>query len=389
MLIRRILISLNLPGSIEALEQPLGLPASLLQKSEEVRREGGAESITSLSETLSALRDADLRLLNEAIQILDEEERQDTEMRNHLKNRWTRPPSAQLNKNLREAGDSFKEKLVLAQKSDSMIQRKLEDHLPSIDALGSNRADLEASIPASSPASSIGGKDPIVKAMRALLNELGGLQSSFKETMDQAKKLAKEDSILLPLTEALSRNSNFDPEPMYSQGLRKYEPLTNQLNKLRQGQDVVLQSIHETYKKLSGSIHTSRSISEREHALSTLDAGYRFFKEIQANVTEGVKFYNDFQNVLSKFHGNCKDFAFARDIDRKDGLARVQEEMANMRINPGGSSPQQGYAMPQYEYGHANSPRPSGPVPGVWNPNAPQQPPFNPTYNYSASRRPQ
>lgn len=58
----RTLRNLNLPAALDALEKPIGLPPSLLQKAEEVRSENGPQKVMKEIEDVGALakRDADL-----------------------------------------------------------------------------------------------------------------------------------------------------------------------------------------------------------------------------------------------------------------------------------------------------------------------------------------
>lgn len=49
------LASLNLPGAIEAIEQPMGLPQSVIQRCEEFRGEGGVRAFQDSTETVSSL----------------------------------------------------------------------------------------------------------------------------------------------------------------------------------------------------------------------------------------------------------------------------------------------------------------------------------------------
>jgi len=60
-----ILRSLNLPASLEALERPIGLPPSLLQKAEEVRLEQGPDKIEAYLDDIQ-------RLARRAMEVLDE-----------------------------------------------------------------------------------------------------------------------------------------------------------------------------------------------------------------------------------------------------------------------------------------------------------------------------
>jgi programmed cell death 6-interacting protein len=56
---------LNLPGSIQALERPVGLPPSLLKKAEEVESAGGVDKIHSLLDQVQRLSRQNAQLLSE------------------------------------------------------------------------------------------------------------------------------------------------------------------------------------------------------------------------------------------------------------------------------------------------------------------------------------
>lgn len=61
----RTLEALNLPAALEALERPMGLPPSLLQKAEEVRAEDGPARIEASIENVQKLAQQDMDMLNE------------------------------------------------------------------------------------------------------------------------------------------------------------------------------------------------------------------------------------------------------------------------------------------------------------------------------------
>lgn len=51
----RCVAALGLPGSIQAFEQPMGLPGDLLKKSEQVKAEGGSQLLVENMQTLKVL----------------------------------------------------------------------------------------------------------------------------------------------------------------------------------------------------------------------------------------------------------------------------------------------------------------------------------------------
>lgn len=62
--------SLNLPGSLQALERPVGLPPSLIRKAEEVEAAGGVEKIRGLLMEANRLSKLTNKLLSEVLDLL-------------------------------------------------------------------------------------------------------------------------------------------------------------------------------------------------------------------------------------------------------------------------------------------------------------------------------
>lgn len=58
------LSSMNLPGSIQASIQPVGLPPSLLAKSAEVREDGGSEKIRIMMQDVRKLYSMDRKIVD-------------------------------------------------------------------------------------------------------------------------------------------------------------------------------------------------------------------------------------------------------------------------------------------------------------------------------------
>jgi programmed cell death 6-interacting protein len=59
------LASLRLPGTIQALEQPIGLPSIIVSRNEEVRSSGGVKSLRDSFDTLCSMAKSNWALLNE------------------------------------------------------------------------------------------------------------------------------------------------------------------------------------------------------------------------------------------------------------------------------------------------------------------------------------
>ncbi|KAJ3037268.1 Rhophilin, Rho GTPase binding protein [Rhizophlyctis rosea] len=363
------LASMNLPSAIEALEQPIGLPPALLQRSQEVRNQGGAHGLNDQWQTVVGLSQKDTEILDEAVQILDEEDKEDTELRTRFQERWTRTASKDLTNNLRESVRLFRDKLNAAKKADQVVRGKIDTHLHFIESLSLTKEELEASIPSSTASSTLALKDPNVKELKTLLQQLQEIIKKRQPLIDELKKTSTTDDIETKLAELSIGGGEINEEVVYADQMKKYDPYVMAIHESVSQQENLLNGIRAANAKFVESKQTNEMIRQREQALQNLDNAYKTFKEINTNLQEGVKFYTDFQNVLTKFRDNCKDYAFSRSIDKKDCLAQLQQSITNVPPLP----PRQGYpsaspaAGPQPGY-------PGGmPPPGVWNPNQPPQ----------------
>lgn len=187
--------ALALPSTLEAFEVPLGLPKSILDKSNEVKKEGGTASILEMQMTLEALASKDIEILTSARKLINDEEREDDGLRIRFKDNWKRLPSSKLNQNLKGIILNFQEKLAAASRSDELLRKKIDDSLHIIESLCSSKEELEASIPSSSSNSTIGAKDPTVKLLRQLLDQLKACHNNLKEIEAEIKSFCSRDSI--------------------------------------------------------------------------------------------------------------------------------------------------------------------------------------------------
>lgn len=144
-MIYRTLRTLNLPGSLEALEKPIGLPPSLLKKAEEVRSEKGPERIESSIEGVQRLAQQNMDTLNEvgivelimfsarwtqhnnrqAMDILDQEAEEDEQFRSQ--HATHRVASHEANQELISKAERYRGVLEHANESDEIVRTKWDE----------------------------------------------------------------------------------------------------------------------------------------------------------------------------------------------------------------------------------------------------------------------
>ncbi|KAF9581619.1 pH-response regulator protein palA/rim20 [Lunasporangiospora selenospora] len=293
--------ALNLPGSLQALDQPIGLPPSLISHTTEIQAEGGLQGLHGMFETVTALSRQNASILDEIFEALQQEAEEDGALRRRFQERWTRPTSATLTASFVEQGQRHRETLETARKSDQIVKSKLDGLMNpwgrSLELLSSGRAEVERAVPSST--NSPGASDPeIVNDLKLLLEEVDQMIKARRIKLDEIKRMADEDDIgpaLVDITNKLTANSSavkIDPahfEALFQEQLKKYDG----------------------YKRLV-----------KEETAT------------QEDLLEAIQFHRDFEKILVRLRDNCRDYFFARKMEAKDYLSEVTSDMSGLNLNP-------------------------------------------------------
>ncbi|CAO3564907.1 unnamed protein product [Mortierella alpina] len=373
--------ALNLPGSLQALEQPVGLPPSLLSHIDEIHAEGGLSSLHEMLETVRALSRQNAAILDEIFEALQQEADEDEAMRQRFQNRWNRPTSASLTAAFVEQGRKHRETLETARKSDQIVQNKLEALMTtwgrSLELLSSGRAEVERAVPNTTHAP--GSSDPeIVDDLRMLLEEVDQMIKARRIKLEEIKRIADEDDIgpaLVAITNKLTANSSavkIEPahfEALFQEQLRKYDGYKKLVKEETATQEDLLMAIQETNKAFVASRRSNAAVHQREKALQNLEAAFQKYKAILANFKEGIQFHRDFEKILVRLRDNCRDYFFARKMEAKDYLSEVTAGISNMSLGQS-QSPRSPVKSSTYSTATAPSaPSVIAPASGGWSPN--------------------
>eukprot|EP01104_Vermistella_antarctica_P017415 TRINITY_DN616_c1_g2_i3.p2 TRINITY_DN616_c1_g2~~TRINITY_DN616_c1_g2_i3.p2 ORF type:complete len:137 (-),score=24.01 TRINITY_DN616_c1_g2_i3:93-503(-) len=57
------------------------------------------------------------------------------------------------------------------------------------------------------------------------------------------------------------------------------------------------------------------------------------FNELQENLTEGIDFYVNFQDLVAKFKEKCTDFVMARSAEKNDHLGQIQAQATGYSVS--------------------------------------------------------
>ena len=152
--------------------------------------------------------------------------------------------------------------------------------------------------------------------LRELMEEVRTVKAE-RETIEQSLRDPVAD-VVPKFLQALKDLGDVDEESITEAHLRaEYGQIQQQVNESLEKQEGIVQRIMSTHDQFVRETQ-SRGASAREEKLKELAAGYDAFVELDANLTEGTKFYNDLTPLLLKIQTRCGDFTFARKTEKDD-----------------------------------------------------------------------
>ena len=191
-----LLQSLNLPGSLQALEKSLGLPLSLTSHAEEIRQQQGLHRICRSMHDVESLKANDVETYKEGVELLSLEATEDDQARlKHGTERWTRPSSRQAAEKLYAQVGEIDGYLKSANSSDELVKTKLKNCESVIRVLEGTDRDLEEYVPSVRKAAMPPKVEQEARRLRTILNEISHLESRRKKSIEKVRVKAKADDI--------------------------------------------------------------------------------------------------------------------------------------------------------------------------------------------------
>ena len=389
-----LLQSLNLPGSLQALEKPLGLPPSLTSHAEEIRQQDGIHRIRRSMHEISKLKASDTAVCEEGIECLRSESAEnDRAMLKHGTNRWTRPSSQEAAERLYKQAADIDGYLKSAASSDDLVTSKFKECESALQTLSGTDRDLEDFIPSSRRVTMNPAIETAANHLRTMLNRVNQLESRRRRTAEALRARAKQDdidSVILAETARLERElplQKIEPmhfEDLFADRLQRYDEDRNSLTDEANQQSTITTQLIQANSAFTTARRGDSSTREREKALQTLENAYVKYKEIITNLNTGRKFYNDLAKHVTRFRDECKSFAYQRrteaaqmETELEDAMAglnlrneQAQREQLRQQYHPNGGGEEEGNEKDRREVMTAPTPvrKVQLPEQGVWSP---------------------
>ncbi|KAI4457578.1 pcd6 interacting protein-related [Holotrichia oblita] len=330
-----VLASLNLPAAIEVTDGDT-LPPSLLEKGEKVKELGGMDVLEKLINDLPELLKRNRDILDETDRMLNEEKQADDSLRQQFKEKWTRTPSEKLTEMFRANSTKYREIIINAEKADRIIKEKLAANREGILLLSGSNSDLQGSVPSGN--GSTVSNSTAVNTLRQLMGEVDTIK-------------AERDAIELELTSAtldmkdkfltaLSNDGTINEPAMSVESLgQTFGPLQKQVRESIEKQEGLMERIQVANNEFVQ--ERGATMGGREQMMCQLAKAYDAFMDINNNLKEGTKFYNDLTQILVSAQNKISDYCFARKTEKEELLKDLTQ--ASSRQAPAVPPAQPGY----------------------------------------------
>lgn len=332
---------MNLPGSLQALEKPLGLPLTLAAHAEEIRQQDGLHRLRRSLREIATLRENDASIYQEGMDYILSEADEDSAARlKYGTDRWSRLPSQKAAEKLYAQAAEIDGYLKAAKKSDELVESRLKESERVFQVLAGSPRDLEDYVPSSRKVAVTSQVEIAATNLRDALNKVNDLGIRRNRAIGALRDKAKADDISKEYSPRVYKHTDMpiDPAILIETGrlereypMQKIDPaqfetlFEERLELYDNDREMVLEeqanqkrAIAEL-KEANAAFITARkgdlSTKQREQALQRLENGFNKYKEVVSNIDTGRKFYNDLAGIVSKFNTDCKDFAYQRRVE--------------------------------------------------------------------------
>ncbi|KAL4858651.1 Vacuolar-sorting protein [Chlorella vulgaris] len=317
----------ELPEALHALEAGTvaALPDGVRVELEAIQEGGGLQHLQEVQAQVKELRAACLDELDKIESDLQQEEREDNDLRQHYGQRWRRPPSAQLTKNMVDKLAGYRSNLMQAGESDKQLEMKLVSEAAAFAALDPEAAATQMP-KMQAPMLSVENMEPAT-AVATLRQALEGLNtlSGQRAALEEALKERKNRDNVLPM---LLGGGGSSPDELFQSELKKYDDLVmevdNNVSKSQQLLDVIAAN-QSIFKSSYGFPEWRRAC---EGAASGVKASIKMYKELRDNLGEGLRFYMGLQEAIGSLRQQAGDHCMTRRIQRDDVIDDLRKQAA-------------------------------------------------------------
>ncbi|ODQ82605.1 hypothetical protein BABINDRAFT_5546 [Babjeviella inositovora NRRL Y-12698] len=322
-MMNKFLIERSLPAAIDAIQRPEALPATLLERSAEIKGRGG---VSAARESLSDIQRLSLQAMNlvgKARQALEATGAQPNEVERGDSLVRETPASSLL-----DEVASLETYFNQARAGDSIIQEHFADLTPYIELLCGGEPALLDFVPHCRFVKLDPELNRVIIELREAVNEANRQESERSHFLKAVEVKSRESNILPQVIaeyKALLLTSQRSFEPVYDRHIATFNSDIRAFQALRDAQISLEQQIDTLNTEFLRVQSACAVQAERQEALQTLEKAYTGYRELCSNITQGLKFYNDFMAKASDLLRRCEEFSQQEGLSHKEKFTQRKE----------------------------------------------------------------
>nr|CAD7425918.1 unnamed protein product [Timema monikensis] len=372
-LLNSMLASLNLPAALEDTSGD-AVPQSLLDKAAAVQSLGGLQALETMIRDLPELLQRNTDILNEAERMLRDEKESDDQLREQFKAQWTRTPSEKLTETFHVNAAKYREIINNAVTADKVVKNKFETHRRGMELLSRDSNEMQAALPKVGSNGAGVQESTAVNRLRILMEGVETIKAE-RDTIEHELKSATVD-MKQSFLSALAKDGAIDEHIMSVENLGKvFGPLQRQVKESLEKQEALMADIQAQNTEFCKEKSGAGAAAQRETILKEIAAAHDAFMELQNNLKEGAKFYNDLTQLLVVFQNKISDYCFARKTEKEELMKDLTQNIGRQQFGATPSLPAH-YGSTAEENKKVPPPRPPPPTTSPSTSQAPQTLPY-------------
>lgn len=339
---QKVLERLNLPGALEAVEKPQGLPSLFVTHINELQSKGGITQLRQALDDVNKLALNSQAYLDEGQKLLEYEEAEDRMMREREgTQRWQRADSKTAGKELWDTLATLREYQRGATAGDEQLYTKFKQAEPYLVDLSKGQKHVESLVPEAGTVAALNGYlEHVMQKLKELLLRSRGMDARRKEyasnLLQMANNLDMLDEIIDDYNDKLKVQGKgeggkgggvvqvSDFEHIYVKRLRDYEAKARWLEEDRTEQRQLVTELESLNSEFLAARESDEGTVARENVIQNLEVSFFKFGEILGNLEEARKFYNSFGTQLQEFVKKCNEFVYKRRVEGRNLEVAIQ-----------------------------------------------------------------
>jgi len=309
---RALMASLGLPAKLDSIETTnTGLPDVVWGRVQEFQSAGAMNRVAQMSKQVMDEAAKASSAHKEILKRLDEEQKEDSQLRKQYGKLWACLPSEKITKNYRDEAATIAKFMDDAQKGNKTLLAELQENEMQFLRLCASREELSSDIPAPK-----GLQDPeVVVARDELAKALTQLSKLISEREEAYKKYA-QDVDQTDLTAAMM-SGTVSVKQASEQAIGEFKtPETAIVDNIKAQEHII-----EGVKRADDAFNKSRNVSKaeevREAKIHALNQTVTKYNKLCKNFEDGITFYTDLKTVyLKPLQDAVGDFLTARRTER-------------------------------------------------------------------------